>query len=97
MLFFFLKFFTTEKIWDMDFDFLEIMKLSSVHVFEMNCSTFYYTQCMFTSLNLFKPKHDKSNKMLCAPREDSISRGIPPVRSESSLSALWVAKDQTFY
>ena len=36
------------------------------------------------------------NQMTCAPREDSISLGICPVWSESSMCAQWVAKDPSF-
>ena len=43
---------------------------------------------------LCEPQHDKSNKMTCAPSEDSDQPGHPPtVWSESSLCIFWVAKD----
>ena len=37
---------------------------------------------------LFEPPHDKTNKMTVRPAKTQISLGIPPVWSESSLSAL---------
>ena len=39
-----------------------------------------------------EPQHDKTNKMTCAPSEDSIC----PIWSESSLCAQYVAKDHSF-
>ena len=35
----------------------------------------------------YEPHRDKTNKMACAPSKDSDQPGIPPVWSESSLSA----------
>ena len=37
--------------------------------------------------------HDKTNKIACGPSEDSDQPGHPPVSSEFSLCAQWVAKD----
>ena len=44
----------------------------------------------------FEPPHDKTNKMACAPTEDSDQPGHRPVWSESSLCAQWIAKDLSF-
>ena len=44
-----------------------------------------------------EPPRDKTNKMICAPSEDSDQPGIRPVSSESSLCAQWVAKDMSFF
>ena len=43
-----------------------------------------------------EPPHDKTNKMTVHPAKTRISLGIHPVRSESLLSAQWVAKDPSF-
>ena len=43
--------------------------------------------------NIFKPRHDKNNKMGVRPAKTQISLGMRPVWSESSLCAQWVAKD----
>ena len=40
--------------------------------------------------DIIVPPHDKTNKMACAPSEDSGQSG------HSSLSAQWVAKDPSF-
>ena len=42
------------------------------------------------------PPHDKTNKMAVRPAKTQISVHMRPVWSESSLSAFWVAKDQSF-
>ena len=47
----------------------------------------------FNFFNKNEPPHDKTNKITCAPREDSDHLGIRPVWSVSSLCAQWVAKD----
>ena len=39
--------------------------------------------------------HDKSNKMTCAPSEDSDQPGHPPSLIRVSLCALWIAKDRS--
>ena len=41
-------------------------------------------------ITIYEPQHDKTNKMICAPSEDSA------VWSESSLCAQWVAKGPMF-
>ena len=47
--------------------------------------------------NTCELQHDKTNKMICEPSEDSDQPGHPrPGWSESSLSAQWVAKDPRF-
>ena len=43
-----------------------------------------------------EPPHDKTNKMICAPSEDSDQPGHLPSLSESSLCAQWVSKDPRF-
>ena len=45
------------------------------------------------SLDIFEPRHDKTNKMTVHPANTQISLGICPVWSESSLCTQWVAKD----
>ena len=60
------------------------------------------TTCKDTSLsrilqNIYEPPHDKTNKMACAPSEDSDQPGHPPnLITESSLCAQWVAKNVSF-
>ena len=53
----------------------------------------------------FKPPHDKTNKMPCAPSEDSDQPGPPHDKTnkvasaqsdQSLLRAQWVAKDSSF-
>ena len=44
-----------------------------------------------------EPPHDKTNKLICAPSEDSDQPGHPPsLNSESSLHAILVAKAPSF-
>ena len=57
----------------------------------------------WSKTKIYEPQHDKTNELTCAPSEDSdqpaktqISLGIRPVWPESSLCALWVAKDPKF-
>ena len=45
---------------------------------------------------VFEPPHVKTNKMTVHPAKTSVSLGIHPVWSESSLCAQWVAKDPIF-
>ena len=45
---------------------------------------------------IYEQWSDKTSKMTCAPSENSISLGIFPVSSESSLYTQWVAKDPSF-
>ena len=61
--------------------------------------------CFVVTWLIYEPPHDKTNKMTCAPSEDSdqpghqpslISLGINPVWSESSLYDQNVAKDLSF-
>ena len=52
---------------------------------------------MYVEVRLtFEPPHDKINKMTVRPAKLQISLGIRPLRSASSLCALWVAKDPSF-
>ena len=46
--------------------------------------------------NINEPRHDKTNKVSVCPAKSQISLGIRPVWSESSLCAIWVAKDPSF-
>ena len=46
--------------------------------------SFNFLFCLFC---IYEPRHDKSNKMACAPVKSQISQGIRRVWSESSLSA----------
>ena len=58
---------------------------------------FLYLACYAVlSLNIFGPRHDKTNKIAVRPAKTQISLGIRPVWSESSLCAQWVAKDPPF-
>ena len=43
-----------------------------------------------------EPPRDITNKMACAPSEDSDQPGHPPSLIRSSLCAEWVAKDPSF-
>ena len=45
----------------------------------------------------FEPRHDKTIQMSVRPPKTQISLGIRPVWSESSLCALWVANDPSFF
>ena len=40
---------------------------------------FYFFQCLhvLSEKNIFEPPHDKTNRMACAPREDSDQPGHP--------------------
>ena len=42
---------------------------------------------------VYKPQHNKTNKMSMRPAKTKISLGIRPVWSESLLGAQWIAKD----
>ena len=46
--------------------------------------------------NLYEPRHVKTNKVSVCPAKTQISLGIRPVWSDSSLCAIWVAKDPSF-
>ena len=48
------------------------------------------------SQSIDEPWHVKTNKMNVHPAKTQISLGIPPVWSESSLYAQWLAKDPSF-
>ena len=47
-------------------------------------------------MEVFEPRHDKTNKVSVRPAKTQISLGIRPIWSESSLCAQWVAKGQSF-
>ena len=49
-----------------------------------------------SAVYLYEPAHDKTNKIACAPSEDSDQPGHPPSLIQSSLHALWVAKFPSF-
>ena len=49
----------------------------------------------FPTLN--EPPRDKTNKMICAPSEDSDQPGHPPSLIKSWLYAQWIAKDLSFF
>ena len=44
-------------------------------------------------MSVIEPVHDKTNKIACAPNEDSDQPGASTQSDQSSLCALWVAKD----
>ena len=44
----------------------------------------------------FEPPHDKTNKMACAPSEDSDQPGHPPSLIRVFQCTQWVAKDPSF-
>ena len=50
----------------------------------------------YASYEIFKPRHDKSNKMSVRPVKTQISLAFRPVLSESSLCTKWVVKDPRF-
>ena len=81
--------------------FLQIMKKQgtqvSLHphgvIIVLKLTTQTWKQCIKWDKN--EPPHDKTSKMTYVPSKDSDQPGHPP-RSESSLCAEWVAKDQSF-
>ena len=57
--------------------------------------------CVFVSfavklLTVYEPPHDKTNKMACAPSEDSDQPGHPPSLISLHCAPQWVAKDPSF-
>ena len=56
------------------------------HLIVANRTTYLYSSDMIRSIRC-EPRHGKTNKMSVRPAKTQISLGIPPVRSESSLSA----------
>ena len=53
----------------------------------------------FRTTKIIEPKHDKTNKMTCAPSEDSNQPGHPPsLIRVFALCAFWVAaRTQPFF
>ena len=49
-----------------------------------------------SSILVYEPAHDKTNKMDVRPAKTQLSFGIQLVRSEFSLCAQWKAKDPSF-
>ena len=45
----------------------------------------YYLSICFRVFELFEPPHDKTNKLACAPSEDSVQPGHPPMQSDQRL------------
>ena len=66
----------------------------SDHEYDRTASDYFTDNMVFPKVN--EPPHDKTNKMTVRPAKTQISLGICPVWSESSLCALWVAKDPSF-
>ena len=68
-----------------------------------NCSRFLghntlsFLKTLIYCMDLYEPRHDKTNKMSVRPVKTPISLGIRPVWSESSLCAPWVAKGASFF
>ena len=54
-----------------------------------------YCPLYWQGKSIFEPLHDKTNKMACAPSEDSDQPGHPPSRI-SLHCAYWVGKDPSF-
>ena len=50
----------------------------------------------FKTDNTYQPAHDKTNKMACAPSEDS-STWASAQSDQSSLCAQWVPKEPRFF
>ena len=52
----------------------------------------HWNVSVYDFVELFEPRHDKTNKVTVRPAKTQISLGIRSVWSESSLCAWWVAK-----
>ena len=64
--------------------------------FPLTLSCSFPVWCLELDVELYEPRHDKTNKMSVRPAKTQISLGNRPVCSESSLFALWVAKNPRF-
>ena len=51
---------------------------------------------VFSGSKEYEPPRDKTNKMACAPSEDSDQPGHPPSLIRVFAFAQWVAKDPSF-
>ena len=59
-------------------------------------SSIYYSCTVEYLCITFEPPRDKTNKITCAPSEDSDQPGHPPSLIRVFACAQWVAKDPSF-
>ena len=45
---------------------------------------------------IIEPPHDKTNRMICVPSEDSVQPGHPPSQIRVFTGTQWVAEDPMF-
>ena len=94
------------RCWDSIIPLVSISEISSLYLASVAAQTGlrqHWSQTpfshdmahMFLWRSVIEPPHDKTNKWLCA-QQRQISLDIHPDWSESSLCALWVAKDPSF-